>query len=73
MVEPTTSNFMVEKEEIINFYQSTPCHNQDSFHRHRYLNLKHHTKAKNATSISFSVRKSSLSQIFQNFKNKNNC
>ena len=29
MEEPTTSNFMVEKEWTINFYQSTWCHNQD--------------------------------------------
>jgi hypothetical protein len=27
--EPTTSNFMVEKEGMINFYQSAWCHNQD--------------------------------------------
>jgi len=27
MEEPTTSNFMVEKEGILNFYQSTWCHN----------------------------------------------
>jgi len=27
MEEPTTSNFMVEKEGVINFYQSTWCQN----------------------------------------------
>jgi hypothetical protein len=58
MEEPTTSHFMVEKG-MINFYQSTWCHNQDdsSLYRHCYENLKYHSKAKNATSISSSVHK----------------
>ena len=29
MEDPTISNFMVEKEGMVNFYQSTRCHNQD--------------------------------------------
>jgi hypothetical protein len=59
MEEPTTSNFMVEKEGMINFYQSAWCHNQDdsSLYRHCYENLKYHSKTKNATSISPSVHK----------------
>jgi len=58
MEEPTTSNFMVEKEGI-NFCQSTWCHNQDdsSLYRHCDENLKYHSKAHNATSISSSVHK----------------
>jgi len=59
MEETTTSNFSVEKEGMINFYQSTWCHNQDdsALYRHCYENLKYHSKAKNCTSISSSVLK----------------
>jgi len=44
MQEPTISNFMVEKEGMINFRQSTWCHNQDnsSLYRHCDENLKYH-------------------------------
>jgi len=54
MEEPTTSNFMVEKEGMINFYQSTRCHNQldCSLYRLCCENLKHHRKAKKVISIS---------------------
>ena len=57
--EPTTSNFIVEKEGMIDIYQSTGCHNKDdsSLYRQCYENLKYHSKAKNATSISSSVHK----------------
>ena len=57
MEEPTTSNFMIEKEGMINFYQSTLCHNQDnsSLYTHCCENLKYHSKGKNVTSISSSV------------------
>jgi len=59
MVEPATSNFMVEKEGTVNFCQSTRCHNQDdsSLYRHCYENLKYHSNAQNAKSISSSVHK----------------
>jgi len=60
MEEPTTSNFMVGKEGMVNFYQSTCCHNQDnsSLYRHCDKNLKYHSKVnKNATSISTSAHK----------------
>jgi len=73
MENPTTSNFMVEKEGMINFYQSTWCHNQDdsSFYRHRYENLKYHSKANNATSVSSSVHKiASCPKFFRIFKIK---
>jgi hypothetical protein len=57
MEEPTTSHFLVEKEGMKNFYQSTWCHNQDdsSLYKHRYESLKYQSKAKNATSFSSSV------------------
>ena len=51
---------MVGKEGMINFFQSTCCHNQDdsSLYRHCYENLKYHSKVnKNATSISSSAHK----------------
>ena len=70
MEEPTTSNFMVEKEEVINFYQSTWCHKQDhsSLYRHCYENFKYHSKAKNATSIASSVLKiASCPKFYRNF------
>jgi len=55
MEEPTTSNFLIEKEGIINFYQYTQCHKQDdsSLYRHCCENFKYHTNTKNATSISY--------------------
>ena len=54
MEKPTISNFMVEKEGMINFYQSTWCHNQvhSSLYRHCCENLKYHRKAKKVISIS---------------------
>jgi thiol-disulfide isomerase/thioredoxin len=57
MEEPTTSNFKVEKEVMINFYQSTWCHNQDdsSLYRHCYENLKYHSRAMNDTSTFFHI------------------
>ena len=71
MEEPTTSNFTVEKEGMINFYQSTWCHNQDDsyLYRHCYENLKYHSKAKNSTSISSLVLKiPSCPKFFRIFK-----
>jgi len=71
MEEPTTSNFMVEKERMINFYYSTWSHNQDdsSLYRHCYENLKYHSKSKNATSSSSLVlRIASCPNIFTIFK-----
>jgi len=71
MQEPTASNFIVEKEGMINFYQSTWCHTQDdsSLYRHRFENLKYHSKAKNSTSISSSVLKiTSCPKVFRIFK-----
>ena len=73
MEETTTSHFMVEKEGMINFYQSTWCHKQDnsSLYTHCYENLKYHSKANNATSISSSVHKmASCSKFFRIFKIK---
>jgi len=55
MEDPTISKFMVEKEGMVNFHQSTRCHNQEdsSLYRHCDENLKYHSKVnKNATSIS---------------------
>ena len=59
MEEHTSSNFTVEKEGMIDIYQSTGFHNKDdsSLHRQCYENLKYHSNAKNATSISSSVHK----------------
>jgi len=71
MKELATSNFMVEKEGMINFYQSTWSDNQyeSSLYRHCYKNLKYHSKSKNATSISSLVlRIASCPNIFIIFK-----
>ena len=59
MEEPTTCNFMVGKEGMINFCQSTRCQKQDdsSLYKHCYENLIYHSKAQNATSISSSAHK----------------
>jgi len=69
MAQPTTFNFTVEKEGVLNFYQSTWCHNQDnsSVYRHCYENLKYHSEAKNATSISSSVHKTASCLKFLEF------
>ena len=55
--EPTISNYTVEKEGMINFYQSTRCHNQHdgSLYRHYCEILKYHSKAKSATIVSSSL------------------
>jgi hypothetical protein len=44
-LKEVTSNFMVEKEGMINFYESTWRHNQDDtcLYRHCYENLKYHS------------------------------
>jgi len=73
MKEPTTSNFLVGKEGMINFYRSTWCHNKDdsSLYRHSYEILKYYSKAKNATSVSSSVQKiASCPKFFRFFKIK---
>jgi len=70
MEEPTISNFMVEKEGMVNFYQSICCHNQDnsSLYRHWDENLVYHSKVnKNATSISFSAHKIASCPNFSEF------
>ena len=67
MEDPTISNFMVGKEVMINFCQSKCCHNKDdsSLYRHRYENLKYHSKVnKNATCISSSAHKIASSPNF---------
>jgi len=64
---------MVEKEGMINFYQSTSCHNQDdnSLYTHCFENLKYHSQAKNATTVSSSVHKiASCPNFFGIFKIK---
>jgi hypothetical protein len=71
MEQPTTSNFMVENEEMLNFYLSTSCqtHGNSSLYRHCYENLKYHSKVKKATCISSSVHKiASCSKFFRLFK-----
>ena len=68
--DPTISNFMVGKEGMINFFQSTCCNNQDdsSLYRHRYGNLKYHSKVgKNATSISSWAHKIASCPNFSEF------
>jgi len=67
ITQPTTINFIVEKEGMLNFYQSTRCHNQDdSFvYRHCSENLKCHSKTKNPTSNSTSVHKIASCPTFQ--------
>jgi len=71
--ELATFNFMVEKEGMINFYKSTSCHNQDdnSLYTHCFENLKYHSQAMNATTVSSSVHKrASCPKIFGIFKIK---
>ena len=73
MDKPTTCNSMVEKEAMINFYHSTWYHNPDdnSLYEHCYENLKYHSKAKNATSMSSSVLQiASCPNVFRIFKLK---
>jgi len=70
MEDPTISNFMVGKERMINFFQSTCFLNQDdsSLYRHCYENLKYHSKVNiNATSISSSAHKIASSPKFSEF------
>jgi len=64
---------MAEKEGMINFYQSTRCHNQDdsSLYRHCNEKLKYHSQAINAKSISSSAHKiASCPKFFRIFKIK---
>ena len=64
---------MAEKEGMINFYQSTRCHNQDdsSLYRHCDEKLKYHSQAINAKSISSSAHKiASCPKFFRTFKIK---
>jgi hypothetical protein len=72
MQQPTTSNFMAEKEGMIYFYQSTPVTTQTTaLFTDSYENLKYHSKAKNATSISPSVHNvASFTNLFRIFKIK---
>ena len=72
MDEATTSNFLAEKQGMINFYQSTLFHNQDdsSVCRHGYENLIYHLRATNSKSISFSVNKITSCPTFKIFKIK---
>ena len=73
MEEPNTSNFMVEKEGLINIYQSEWCHsqNESSLYWNCYENLKYNSQANNATSISSWVHKiASRPKFFRFFKIK---
>ena len=70
MEETTTSNFMVEREGMINFSQSTWCHNTDdsSVYKYCYENFKYHSVAKNSTSISSSIYKITCAKFLRIFK-----